>query len=223
MAQFPLAALFDMDGVLVDNIKYHVAAWQQLAKQHGYTLTLEQFEKHMNGRVAKDSLEYLFQRPLPPEELTAYAEEKERMYRELYRPHLQPTTGLISFLDNLKAHGVPMAVGTSAPASNVSFTLDGTGIRPYFSAVIDSSMIVNGKPDPEIYLTAAKRLGAEPGQCVVFEDALSGIQAGLRAGMKVVALATTHTPAELASTGASQIVADFTSLDFNALAALLNP
>ncbi|GAA4463352.1 HAD family hydrolase [Nibrella saemangeumensis] len=217
MSSHQIAALFDMDGVIVDNHRYHTDSWLQFVGRYGRTLTPDQYATNMNGRVAADSLVYVFQRSLTPEEIVAYTEEKEEIYREMYRPRLQPTLGLIPFLKDLKRNQVPMAVGTSAPVSNISFTLDGIQVRSYFDTVVDASMISRGKPDPEIYLTAAKRLGVPPEQCVVFEDAFSGIDAGLRAGMRVIALATTHTREELANTGASLIIKDFREIDYKGL------
>ncbi|MBD2752264.1 HAD family hydrolase [Spirosoma validum] len=211
-SDFPWAALFDMDGVLVDNTDFHVNAWLQFAQKHNRPLTKEQYVENINGHVSADAMAYVFQRPISPGELIVLTEEKEAIYRELYRPHLAPAPGLLDFLNALKEEHVRLAVGTSAPESNVRFTLDGLSLRPYFDAIVDASMIHKGKPDPEIYLTAAKRVGIEPAHCVVFEDALAGIEAGLRAGMKVVALATTHTPDELTDAGVSLIVSDFTDL-----------
>ena len=206
------AALFDMDGVVVDNADFHINAWLQFAHQHGFDLTKEQYLEHINGHISADAMAYVFKRPISPGELTVLTEEKESIYRELYHPHLRTTPGLLTFLDELKAQRIPMAVGTSAPESNVRFTLDGLDLRPYFNAIVDASMIQHGKPDPEIYLTAAHRLGVAPAQCVVFEDALAGIEAGLRGGMTVVALATTHTRDELTNSGAALIINDFEGL-----------
>lgn len=220
-ATHPWAALFDMDGVLIANTEFHINAWLQFAQQHNRLLTWELYVEHINGRVAADAMAYVFQRPISPDELTALTEEKEAIYRELYRPYRQPTPGLLPFLDALRAQSVKLAVGTSAPESNVRFTLDELPLRAYFDVVVDASMIQRGKPDPEIYLTAAQRVGIEASQCLVFEDALAGIEAGLRAGMKVVALATTHTHDELANTGASLIIDDFTGLSVDAVRALI--
>lgn len=221
MPNAPFAALFDMDGVLVENTAFHINAWLQFAQRHNFPLTTDQYVENINGRVSADAMAYVFRRPLLADELTAFTEEKEGIYRELYGPHLRPTTGLVPFLEALKAQDVRLAVGTSAPESNVRFTLDGLSIRSYFDAVVDAGMIRRGKPDPEIYLTAAERVGVDPAYCVVFEDALAGIEAGLRAGMKVVALTTTHTRAELADTGASLIVDDFTALTVDSVRALV--
>lgn len=215
------AALFDMDGVLVDNANFHINAWLQFAQHYNRPLTKDQYVENINGRVSADAMAYLFQRPILPDELIVLTEEKEAIYRDLYRPHLQPTPGLLDFLNALKARRVQMAVGTSAPESNVRFTLDGLPLRPYFDTVIDSSMVHRGKPDPEIYLTAASRVGVEPARCVVFEDAFAGIDAGLRGGMKVVAVATTHTREELEGTGAALIVDDFTGLTVDTIAQLV--
>ncbi|GAB3809147.1 HAD family hydrolase [Spirosoma humi] len=217
----PWAALFDMDGVLIANTDFHINAWLQFAQQHNRPLTRDQYVEHINGRVAADAMAYVFQRPVSPGELIVLTEEKEAIYRELYRPHRQPTPGLLDFLAALRAQSVKLAVGTSAPQSNVLFTLDELPLRPYFDTVVDASMVRRGKPDPEIYLTAAQRVGVEPDRCVVFEDALAGIEAGLRAGMKVIALATTHTRDELADTGASLIVDDFTELHVDVVRGLI--
>lgn len=206
------AALFDMDGVLVDNTDFHINAWIQFAHHNGLTLTREQYVEHINGHVSADSMAYVFGHPLAATELAQRTEEKEEIYRTLYLPHRQPLTGLVDFLTAMQATGVPMAVGTSAPESNIGFTLDGLSLRPFFETVVDASMVTRGKPDPEIYRKAADRLNMTPARCVVFEDAFAGIEAGLRAGMVVVALATTHTRAELATSGAALIIDNFVGL-----------
>lgn len=211
-ADFSWAALFDMDGVLVDNTDFHINAWLQFAQNHDRPLTKEQYVEHINGHVSADAMAYVFERSIPPGELIVLTEEKEAIYRALYRAHLAPAPGLLDFLGALKAEQVRLAVGTSAPESNVRFTLDGLPLRSWFDSIVDAGMIHRGKPDPEIYLTAAKRVGIEPVRCVVFEDAFAGVEAGLRAGMKVVALATTHTRDELADTGVSLIIDDFVGL-----------
>lgn len=221
MTNAPLAALFDMDGVIVPNAPYHLKAWYEFASRHGLVLTTDDYMDHMNGHVAKDSLEFLFKRALTPDEVHQYTEEKEAVYRDLYRSQQAQTLGLAPFLEDLKTHGVRLSVGTSASISNVDFTLDGVAVRTYFDDIVDASMVQHGKPDPEIYLKAADRAGVPPSRCVVFEDAFAGIEAGLRAGMKVVALATTHPREELVSTGASLIITDFTEIHYGDIEKLL--
>ncbi|GAB3882577.1 HAD family hydrolase [Spirosoma agri] len=222
MPDTTFAVLFDMDGVLVDNTDFHINAWIKFAQDKGFPLTRDQYVENINGRVSADAMAYVFKRPIEPGELIVLTEEKEAIYRELYRPYLQPAPGLMAFLDALKAQHVRLAVGTSAPMSNVHFTLDGLLLRSYFDAIVDASMVRHGKPDPEIYLKAAEKVGVEPARCVVFEDAFAGIQAGLRAGMAVVAVATTHTREELADSGASLIIDNFDGLTVDTIRDLVD-
>lgn len=214
-----IALLFDMDGVLVDNMAYHKTSWFEFCHRHGFTLTAEEFTNFVSGRVSKEVLEYLFKKPLSMEEVSRYTEEKEELYRHIYKPHIKPTPGLIEFLQSLKDKKVALAVGTSAPTSNIDFTLLGTGLKAYFDKIVDASFVKKGKPNPEIYLKAAELLGALPQNCVVVEDSLLGIHAGINAGMKVIGITTTHTREEL--TQPHLIIDHFYEVDYNAILALL--
>jgi beta-phosphoglucomutase family hydrolase len=215
----PFAVLFDMDGVLVDNMSFHVDAWRAFCERHGFPFELTDYNQNMNGRNAFDSLTYLMGRPPSDEELISLTAEKEAIYREQYAPHLQPARGLLRLLNDLRYHDVRLAVATSAPLENVSFTLDGTGLRPYFDAVIDASAVTRGKPAPDIYLAAATAVGVPPEQCIVVEDALLGIQAGRAAGMKVIGVTTTHEAGELRHT--DRVVRDFEELNFESFRELI--
>lgn len=214
----PFAVIFDMDGVVADNITYHFDAWRQFADRYGLSLSDDELTRYVNGRVAREVLEYLFKQELTAEEVERYTEEKESIYRDLYRPFLKPTPGLIAFLEALRAQNIPVAVATSAPYANIDFTLEGTGTRQFFAEIVDARHVKRGKPDPEIYLQAAARLGMPPGRCIVIEDALLGVQAGLAAGMKVIGITTTHTVEELNNTHA--VIRDFQSLSLPALSQL---
>ncbi len=215
----PFAVSFDMDGVVADNISYHFDAWRQFAGKYGFHLSDDELTRYVNGRIAREILEYLFRRELSPEEVHRYTEEKEDIYRELYRPYLKPAEGLIPFLQELRRHGVPTAIATSAPYTNVSFTLDGTGTREFFREIVDARHVRLGKPDPEIYLLAASRLNRPPEKCIVIEDALLGVQAGLNASMKVIGITITHTAEELINT--HHIIRHFQDLDIELLYRLL--
>lgn len=207
------AAIFDMDGTLVDNLAYHVASWEAFCQSYRLPFSLETYYRQFNGRTSRDVLQLLFNRTLTDTEVHGFTEEKEELYRQMYRPHLKPIGGCIALLENLKANGVKLAVATSAPLSNLEFTLDGSGLAPFFEVVVYGAMVKRGKPDPEIYLTTAEKLGVEPARCVVFEDALLGIESARRAGMTVVALTTSHPAEELASSTALQ-AADFVGMTF---------
>jgi HAD superfamily hydrolase (TIGR01509 family) len=194
------AVLFDMDGVVIDNLPYHVDAWLVYCERHSIPLTREIFYKDLNGLNSKDTFEWLLKRPLTKEEIVEFEEEKELIYREFYAPFLTPAPGLMVFLGQLKSAGIKTALGTSAGPGNINFILDGLGIRDQFDAVIGGAEVVKGKPDPEIYLRAAGLVHAYPENCWVIEDSLQGIEAGLSAGMKVVGMTTSHSSEELSHT-----------------------
>jgi HAD superfamily hydrolase (TIGR01509 family) len=191
-----IAFLFDMDGVLVDSNPYHKIALREFCRKHGHELSEEKLREKIYGRTNRDWITNLFG-ALPDATLRSYADEKEALFRELYAPHIQPLTGLNSFLAQLDQNGISRAIATSAPRANVDFTLSKTGLGNYFSVILDESFVSRGKPDPEIYLKTAAALGFAPSSCIVLEDSLSGVAAGKAAGCKVVGITTTHTAHEL--------------------------
>ncbi len=199
-----------MDGVIVDNHTYHVKAWEVFCNRHGIQFDEESFRAKYFGKNNFDILNGLMSTPPTTSQINYLGEEKETIYRELYQKDISPVKGLVAFLIKLKESGIKTAVATSAPTSNLDFTLDNLDIRHLFDAIVDASGISKGKPDPEIYLKAASLLNIKPDNCVVFEDSISGIKSGQNAGMKVVALITTHTIDELPKT--SIAINDFTQI-----------
>lgn len=214
-----IGLIFDMDGVIVENHKYHYLAWQKTAAKHGASIDEDFYREKMNGRTLNKLMKVVFDREMSAEEAKTIGSEKEAIYRELYRDHRRPTTGLVRFLEAAKDKGIPMAVGTSAPKENVVFTLDDLDLRKYFVGVVDDSMVIHGKPDPEVYLKGAELVGRKPEQCIVFEDAVSGIEAAKAAGAKVVGLATSHSREEL---DADLIIDNFSQLKWEQLEDLLS-
>lgn len=206
----PRAYFFDMDGVIVDNTPYHVRSWVAYSRELGNELSPERITQLL-GLTNEGYLTAVFGRKPTVEEVEAAIERKEALYRELIKPDLRKamTTGLIDFLRQAERDGIPCAIVTGGPPANVDFVVDGLGIRQYFVSVIDSTQYSRGKPAPDCYLTAAKRLNVDPADCMVFEDAEAGIASALAAGMRVTALATTHTPARLADFHPTRIWKDF--------------
>jgi HAD superfamily hydrolase (TIGR01509 family) len=195
----PIAFIFDMDGVLIDSNPFHKISLRQFCLKYGQDLSEEQLREKIYGRTNKDWIVNVFG-PMSHDQLMTYENEKEALFRELYQHDIKPVDGLIGFLDKLDAQQIPRAIGTSAPRVNVDFTLSKTHMEKYFSVILDEDFVTRGKPDPEIYLKVAAALNFKPEHCVVFEDSLSGVQAGKAAGCKVVGITTTHTPEELKDT-----------------------
>jgi beta-phosphoglucomutase len=204
------AAIFDLDGTLVDNNAFHLQSWKQYIKNLGKEISEEEYNANINGRTNKDAAEYLFGKKMTKDEAMVFALEKEAVYREMYAPHIKPVEGLIQMLDALKKLNIPMAIATSGIQVNIDFMFDHIPIREYFSVVVNSAHINKGKPDPEIYLKAAELLEVAPESCLVFEDAVVGINSAKAAGMRVVAISTTHPEEELR--GADLIVKDYTEI-----------
>ncbi|MDX9848497.1 MAG: HAD family phosphatase [Tenuifilaceae bacterium] len=202
------AVIFDMDGVIVDNHHYHVAAFSEFCKLKGIPFSEGEFRVKYFGKSNHEIFSGLLHREISKEESALLGDEKEAIYRQIYKEHITPVSGLIDFLRLLKGNSINIAVGTSAGSQNLDFVLSNLNIRHFFDAQVDSSYVERGKPNPDIFLKAAERLGVKPSECLVFEDSVSGIQAAHAAGMDVVALLTTHKRDELPLV--SLYVEDFT-------------
>lgn len=189
------AVIFDMDGVLVDNSSIHFEAFVIFCKRHGIEMTTDALKPYF-GMGNDEIIPGLFGRKIETEELNKLAEEKEEIYRDIFAERIKPMAGLIDMLEALKAKGVKIAVGSSGNTPNVNFVISKCNIASYFDAIANGDMISNAKPDPEVFLLAAKMLDTKPEDCVVFEDSFAGIAAARSAGMSVVALTTTYTREE---------------------------
>jgi len=203
------AILFDMDGVIVFNTEFHKIALQSFCKSKGFELSESDMAEKIYGRTNREWILNLLGKDLEEDLIKAYATEKEFIYRELYKNHISAAPGIEMFLKKIKTSGVPLAIGTSAPPENVEFTLTRTNLKEYFSEIVDDTMISKSKPDPEIYLKAAERLGVKADECLVFEDSKSGILAGLNAGAKVIALSSTLSLDELYNLNPHAVIDDF--------------
>jgi HAD superfamily hydrolase (TIGR01509 family) len=195
-----------MDGVIVDNMAHHTKAWKIFLKRHAPGLKIGDVTPHF-GKNNTDLMSLVFGRRLSPAEVERWGEEKEALYREIYAEDMAPLPGLVLLLKRLRKKQVRTVIATSAPRINVDFILDGLNLRAWFDAVVDASEIEKGKPDPEIYLKAAEKAGCLPENCLVFEDSIAGIQAGISAGMKVIGVATTLPAQKLK--GTDLVIKDF--------------
>jgi HAD superfamily hydrolase (TIGR01509 family) len=205
------AFIFDMDGVIIDSNPFHKISLHLFCEKYGYSLTEEQLRNRIYGRTNKQWIPALFGRTLSPQEQHQFGEEKEELFRELYKNDIVALAGLEDFLKEMDLQKIPRAIGTSAPRSNVDFTLTKTNLEKYFPTILDEAFVEHGKPNPEIYIKCAAALGYDPANCIVFEDSLSGVEAGKAAGAKVVGVATTHTHEELS--GTDYVIDDFRNLD----------
>lgn len=204
-------AIFDLDGTIVDNMPLHVEAFAIFVTRHGLSPLTVDDRKRLDGKRNRDIFPDLFGRPLTEEELSAFANEKESLYRALSAGRLSALAGLDRLLARFDALGLPVAIATSAPPENVRHTLSELALEHRFAAIARSDLVPRGKPWPDVFLAAAGQIRVPPAECVAFEDAPMGIAAAAAAGMTTVAITTTFAPAVFASQAppADWIVANF--------------
>ncbi|WP_339250469.1 beta-phosphoglucomutase [Paenibacillus sp. FSL P2-0136] len=185
------AAIFDLDGVIVDTAKFHYTAWKRLAGELGFAFS-ERENEQLKGVSRMESLELLLRAggitDLTAEQKEALASRKNEWYKELLET-LTPDDvlpGVRRFLGRLHSRGIRTAIASAS--KNAPLILEKVNIRPLFDAVVDGNSTARAKPDPEVFLQAARLLTAEPAACIVFEDAAAGVEGAVRAGMRVVGI-----------------------------------
>lgn len=204
----PLSAvIFDFDGVVIDSHDAHGRSWFALAEELGQELSHETFVSTF-GQRNESILPFLgWAEEGDCERIQQLGDRKEGLYREILRAEgIDPLSGVVALLQDLKANGIPCAIGTSTPRANVECVLELTGLADYFGDIAASEDVSRGKPDPEVFLKAAAKLGADPLSCVVIEDAQVGLRAAKAAGMKALGVTTTHPAEALAPENPDRIV-----------------
>lgn len=202
------AIIWDVDGTLVDTAEQHFRAWTLLAAEIDKPFTRADFAATF-GMRNPEILRKLFFADADDLRCRELGERKEDLYRASVRKEgTQLLPGVARLLDAFAAAGWPQAVGSSAPPGNLDLLLGLTDTRRYFGAVVTGDDVIRGKPDPEVFLSAASKLGVDPIRCVVFEDAVAGVEAARAGGMRCVAVAFVgHHPVDkLRATGADLVV-----------------
>lgn len=194
-----IGAIFDWDGVIIDSSRYHQESWKLLAAREGRKLPPLYFKKSFgmrNETIIPEVLEWTND----PEEIARLADLKEEIYRDIMKKRgISPLPGVRTFLELLRSHRIPAAIGSSTPRRNITAALDSLGFGHYFHRIVAAEDVTAGKPDPQVFVRAAHELRLPPESCVVFEDALVGIQAARKGGMKVAAVTTTNPASALAT------------------------
>lgn len=206
------AFIFDMDGTMIDSMPWHAKAWVEFTRRRGMDIDVPDLMARTTGRNGTECIRELLQREVEQAEADALTREKEDIYRELFGPSFTEVAGFKAFAARASVGGLKLAVGTAGDIHNVAFAMSRLAMVPEPLTIVRGDEGLPGKPQPAIFLEAARRIGAAPERCIVFEDAPFGIEAARRAGMHAVAVCSTHSAQELAGPHVLAAVRDYHEL-----------
>ena len=204
--------IFDMDGTMIDSMPYHARSWVAFAEHHGIRIDVAELLRHTTGRTGAECMQTLFGRVMEQRECWDLIHQKEQIYRDLFTPHFAEVPGFKAFCGHALARGLRVGVGTAGDKHNIAFAFSHLQMDTMPHAVVGGDEGLPGKPEPAIFLEAARRIGVAPDACVVFEDAPFGIEAARRAGMRAVAVCTSHGAEQLAGPHVIASVANYHEL-----------
>ena len=190
------AVIWDMDGVIADTAPFHFEAWQQIARIEGVSFTKSDFRQIFGKRNAEIIVE-IFGQSISAREMESLAQSKEEMFRRIAGQSVKPFPGVLNLLHSMHKAEWKMALASSTPVENIELITGTLEITELFDAIVSADDVSQGKPNPEVFLTAAEKLAIDPARCIVIEDSIAGIQAARAAGMKCIALTTTNRPSRL--------------------------
>lgn len=206
------ALIFDMDGTMVDSMPWHAKAWVEYGRRQGLAIDVPDLMRRTTGRTAFECACELMGREVSEAESAEITHQKESIYRELFGAAFREVAGFRAFARTAAARGLKIAVGTAGDKHNIAFTMAQLKLDSAPLAIVGGDEGLPGKPQPAIFLEAARRIGVTPSRCIVFEDAPFGIEAARRAGMQAVAVCTTHSASELAGPHVIAAVRDYDEL-----------
>ena len=207
--------LFDLDGTLAETDSLHLPTWIEALMPHGIKVDKAFYRENISGRASAEILGVLLP-DLSEWEGREIVQAKEISFRRR-AGELEPLPGLLDFLGSVKKRGLKTGLVTNAPGVNVGAVLPALRLDDYFDAVVTAGESGAGKPDPASYRAALKKLAAEPGEALAFEDSVSGIASAVGAGIRTVGIASTQNPERLREAGVFMVAKDFTDPDLRAL------
>lgn len=216
------AVIFDVDGTMVDNSRYHEKAWIELGRRHGipidHNFYMNSIHSKSNINVAND----VFADMVGLEKGLSFGLEKGAIYRELYRPLLKEIAGFTAFLRKLCSAEAACCAASNSPRPNIDMVVEELDIGDCLNCIIDNGMVKRGKPDPEMFLAAADKMRVSPAKCVVIEDSVSGFAAAESAEMPYVVITAGASPEDLPkAVNARAVHRDFTDITVGELKSFL--
>lgn len=212
MAHRVRALVFDMDGTMVDSMPAHARSWEVFTRRHGIRMSVEEVLQKTTGRTGVECIRILMGEAVPEDRALELIGEKEAIYRDFFGKEFREIAGFRDFARGVTARGLKLAVATAGDRHNIAFVLEHLKLARRPDAIVGGDEGIAGKPEPDLFLEAARRVQAAPAECIVFEDAPFGIEAARRAGMRAVAICSTHGAEELAGPHVIAQVRDYREL-----------
>jgi len=208
------AIIFDVDGTLVDSLPYHHESWRIFFKnnnleENDFTEILKEYK----GGGTLELMTSVFGDMYTKDELKTMTDDKEIIFRDIYKSKIYPIEGLKKFLDNLKENNILLSIGSNAIRKNVLMTIEELSITNYFSYIICGDEVSKGKPDPEMYIKTLSKLNIRKDECVIFEDSIEGVTAAKNADIKVIGITSSQSSEILKSAGAFKTIENYTTIN----------
>jgi len=210
------AIIFDLDGTLVDSLPYHHESWRIFFKnnnleEHDFSEVLKEYK----GGGTLELMTSVFGDMYTKDELKKMTDDKEIIFRDIYKSKIYPIEGLKQFLDNLKKNNILLSIGSNAIRKNVLMTIEELSITNYFSSIICGDEVSRGKPDPEMFVKTLSNLNVSRNECIIFEDSIEGVKAAKNADIKVIGVTSSQSSEKLKSVGAFKTIDDYTKISHN--------
>ena len=212
------AIIFDLDGTMVDSLPYHHESWRIFFKnnnleENDFTEILKEYK----GGGTLELMTSVFGDMYTKDELKTMTDDKEIIFRDIYKSKIYPIEGLKKFLDNLKENNILLSIGSNAIRKNVLMTIEELSITNYFSYIICGDEVSKGKPDPEMYIKTLSKLNIRKDECVIFEDSIEGVTAAKNADIKVIGVTSSQSSEILKSVGAFKTIENYTTINVDNL------
>ena len=210
------AIIFDLDGTLVDSLPYHHESWRIFFKnnnleEHDFSEVLKEYK----GGGTLELMTSVFGDMYTKDELKKMTDDKEIIFRDIYKSKIYPIEGLKQFLDNLKENNISLAIGSNAIRKNVIMTIEELSLTNYFSSIICGDEVSRGKPDPEMFVKTLSNLNVSRNECIIFEDSIEGVKAAKNAHIKVIGVTSSQSSEKLKSVGAFKTIDDYTKISLD--------
>ena len=212
------AIIFDVDGTLVDSLPYHHESWRIFFKNNNLEENdFNEILKEYKGGGTLELMTSVFGDMYTKDELKTMTDDKEIIFRDIYKSKIYPIEGLKKFLDNLKENNILLSIGSNAIRKNVLMTIEELSITNYFSYIICGDEVSKGKPDPEMYIKTLSNLNIRKDECVIFEDSIEGVTAAKNADIKVIGVTSSQSSEILKSAGAFKTIENYTKINVDNL------